>query len=413
MSRIRLPWGAWYGDGWQELPVPPAWRVLTLPMTGAPALSPEECRCRLAATIGTVPIRELARNRRHAVVVVDDLTRPTPAAFLLPLVLEELQAGGIDRRSIRILVGQATHRPLARPELLKKLGPLADELSVLSHTPYENLVSVGFTSSGTPVQFSRWYMEADLRVTLGCVEPHPAYGFSGGVKLVFPGLAGIDAIHANHRPGHLRRGILALDENAMRRDAEEAVRLAGLDAIVNAVVNTRREVVGLFAGDCIAAHRAAAAFAESVYATPVPAPADAVICNAYPKDTELIQVNNAVNVLSAARTPVLRPGGVVIITTAASEGAGWHALANPGGRMYDRPPLDVLAKHPVLVYCPHGRQEDLPPSLPKGSVLLRDWPAVVAAAERVIGPAPTVNCFTEGALQIPVAPGQRPEGGMI
>ena len=81
--------------------------------------------------------------------------------------------------------------------------------------------------------------------------------------------------------------------------------------------------------------------------------------------------------------------------------------------MYDRPPLDVLAKHPVLVYCPHGRQEDLPPSLPKGSVLLRDWPAVVAAAERVIGPAPTVNCFTEGALQIPVAPGQRSEGGMI
>ena len=404
MSTLRLPWAAWYGDGELALAVPDTWRVIIARPRDAAGLAPAELKARLRQPIATLPLRTLASGKKRVVLVIDDLSRPTPTAQLLPLVLEELRAGGVGPDAVHILLGQATHRPLGRPDFLKKLGPLADDLRVTCHNPYENLVFVGTTAAGTPVWISRWYTEADLRVTIGCVEPHPAYGFSGGAKLVFPGLAGMDSIYANHRPGHLPGGILHPETNAKRLDAEEAVRMAGLDLVINAVINTRREVAGLFAGDFVAAHRTAAAFADQVYATPVPAPADVLVLNAYPKDTELIQVNNAANALGAAKVPVMHDRTVVVITTAASEGAGWHALANPGGRMYERPSLHTLQGRPVIVFCPHGRAGDLPPSLPKDAQFCRTWEATVQAVARLTISQPNVLVFPEGPLQIPVTP---------
>lgn len=405
MTKIQLPWGAWYGDEVLELAVPEAWRVSVPAIRNAAPLSADAVRQGLRAPIGTRPLRELAAGKRSAAIVVDDLTRPTPTAELLPPVLEELRAAGLSPEAVRVLVGQATHRPMARPELFKKLGPLADDLTVISHNPYENLVPFGTTQAGTPVAFSRFYVESDLRLTIGCVEPHGAFGHSGGAKLVFPGLAGIDSIYANHRPNHLRPGILAPEASTMRLDAEEAVRMVGLDAVVNVVVGHQRQILGIFVGDFVAAQRQAAVFAEQVYATPVAGPADAVLLNAYPKDTELIQVVNAANALFAAKTPVLRDGGVAVITTAASEGPGYHALAGPGGRMSRRLPHPLLAARPIILFCPHGRTADLPPSFPAGTVCCREWPEVVRWVEARVGPAPSLTVFTEGCLQIPVPAG--------
>ena len=406
MTTIRLPWGAWYGDQTRELLVPDRWRVSVPPAPSAPGLSETALRRALAAPIGTPPLHELARGKRSAAVVVDDLTRPTPASVILPLVLEELRAGGIETGAVRVLLGFGGHRALGRPELLHKLGPIADDLTVINHTPYEHLAAFGATTAGTPVFVSRWYAEADLRVTIGCVEPHPALGWSGGAKLVVPGLAGIETIAANHRPGHLARGILSPDDNAMRRDVEEAVRRVGLDHIVNVVIAGRREVVGLFAGDMVEAHRAAARFAERLYQTPVGAPADVVVFNAYPKDTELIQANNALNAALAARTALLREGGVAVVATASSEGPGYHALYQPGARFYQRPANRFVADRPVTVYCPHGRATDLPPSFPAGTTLHREWADVVRWVEGRVGPEPSVTVFTEGPLQIPVTAGR-------
>ena len=411
MTTIRLPWGAWYGDETHELAVPDRWRVTVAPAPHAPPLAEATLRHALSTPIGSPPLRELARGKRSAAIVVDDLTRPTPASVVLPLVLDELRAGGIEAGAVRILLGFGGHRALGRPELLHKLGPLADELTVINHTPYENLVPFGTTTAGTPVFISRWYAEAELRLTIGCVEPHPALGWSGGAKLIVPGLAGIETIAANHRPGHLPRGILAPDDNAQRRDVEEAVRQVGLDHIVNVVIAGRREVVGLFAGDMVVAHRAAARFAEGLYQTPIGAPADVALFNAYPKDTELLQANNALNAALAARTALLREGGVAVVSTAASEGAGYHALYQPGARYYHRPAHRYVADRPVTVYCPHGRAADLPPSFPAGTTLHRAWADVVGWVEARVGPEPALTVFTEGPLQIPVAAGRPAAAG--
>jgi len=400
---IQVPWGAWHGDGVMELAVPDSWQVCVPSIRNAAPLSPVELRNALRAPIGSRPLSELAVGKRSAVIVVDDLTRPTPTADLLPLVLEELRQGGVEPDAVRILVGQALHRPMTREELRKKLGPLADEFTVLCHNAYENLVHVGTTAAGTAAAFSRFYVDADLRLTIGCVEPHGAFGHSGGCKLILPGLAGAETIYANHRPNHLGRGVLAPDTRAQRLDAEEAVRLVGLDAVVNVVVGHARQVLGIFVGDFVAAHREAARFAEAVYATPVPGPADLLVLNAYPKDTEMIQVSNVANALGASRVPLVRDGGVIVITTAASEGSGYHALYGPGGRLFVRDPNPRLTQHPVAVFCPHGRTADLPPSLPEKTPCFRAWSEIVRWAEERVGSSPTVTVLTEAPLQIPIA----------
>ncbi len=402
MTSFRVPWGAWYGDKSFELSVPDDWSMTVAQPPNVPALSQDELAARFSMPLGSPPLRDLARGRRSAAIVIDDLSRPTPTAVLLPMVLKELQAGGISRENVTVLLGQGGHRPLTRTDLLKKIGPLVDELSVVCHNPYENLVFIGSTSFGTPVWLSRWYVESDLRVTIGCVEPHPAYGFSGGCKLVFPGLAGIDSIYANHRPNHLSGGPLVLEGNEKRVDAEEAVRMVGLDCIVNAVVTGPRQVAGLFVGDFVTAHRAATRLAERVFATPIAGPADIVVFNAYPKDTELIQISNAVNAAATTKAWIMHENSIVVITCAASEGVGYHALYLRGGRMAVRRPLPVLEGRRVFVFTPHGRANELPDIFPPETELHHDWGQIVCRIKGLCHSTPSVLVLPEGSLQIPV-----------
>src|SRR5712692_8544618 len=111
---IRIPWGAWFGDEELALAFPEGWEARLFPPRDAPGLSDGELRRAFETPYGTPPLRELARGRRDAVLVVDDLSRPAPAARLLPLILEELAEGGIGHENARVIMGIAGHRPLMR-----------------------------------------------------------------------------------------------------------------------------------------------------------------------------------------------------------------------------------------------------------------------------------------------------------
>jgi nickel-dependent lactate racemase len=395
---LELPWGAWYGEGPRAFPVPDGWQLAIARQVDAPALDAAGLRARFAQPHGAPTLAELARGRRAAVVVIDDLTRPTPTAELLPLVLDELARGGVPRQAVRVLVALGCHRPLARGDLIKKMGPLADELEVLNHNPYEQLVSYGVTAAGSPILINRWYAEAPLRVALGSVGPHPLFGYSGGAKAVFPGLAGIESIYQNHRPHHLERGLFDPSKNQLRRDAEEAVAQVGLDAIVNVVVNGERRIAGLFVGDFIAAHRAAVAFAESIYTTPTPSGCDALLFNAYPKDTDLCTIGGVLN--PAAARPLLLPHQVAILTTAASDGPGYHALLGRGGRLYHRPPHRLLVGRRTIFFSPGVQRADVPPIIPDEAVLARRWSEVVEQVESWLGPRPSLGVLPTAPLQL-------------
>lgn len=330
-----LRWASWFGDRDRRVKLPRGWDVRTCAPQGGRDIGEEGLRDALATPVESPPLRELAKGRRDAVIVVDDLTRPTPAHRLLPLVIEELGAGGIPAERIRIIMGVAAHHPMLRDDIIRKLGrEVADSFTVSNHNVFENNEYLGRTTAGTPVYINRDFLRADVKICVGSILPHGGPGFGGGAKLVLPGVAGIETIYQNHRPDNqYGRGLDRLDGNTMRDDMEEAAGMAGLDFIVNTVVNPRREVAGLFCGHFIAAHRTGCELARAVYGTPAPQDVDVAILSAYPKDTECYQAGNAMNALNSASTPVVREGGTIVVASAGSQGMGEHFLMGPGFRL--------------------------------------------------------------------------------
>ena len=291
---------------------------------------------------------------------MDDITRPTPTHVVLPLLLSELD--GIALENITILVALGAHRPMVRVELERKLGAaILDELDVEQHHPYENLVDLGASSRGTPIRLNRRYCEADLKISVGAVMPHPYMGFGGGAKVVVPGLAGIDTLQANHQPAVTGiSGGLANPDVEARHDVEEIALRTGLAFSCNVVVNGDRQIAGLCCGHPVSAHRAAVGLATDVYATATPgAPYDIVCLNAYPKDGELLQIGNALNCYRTARGPLLKPDGTVVITACCQLGRGYRSLHGRGMRLHREPsPKGYLAGREVVVYSPYLSDRD-------------------------------------------------------
>jgi nickel-dependent lactate racemase len=184
-----------------------------------------------------------------------------------------------------------------------------------------SLENLGATSKGTPVWVNRRYLQADLRIVVGNIEPHQFQGFSGGVKSAAIGLAGRDTVNHNH--AMLSEPLAQLgryDDNPMRQDVEEIGRMIGVHFALNAVLNDRKEIVGLFAGEPLAVMRAGIPLSRQVSQVAVSAPFDLVIASpgGYPKDINLYQSQKALRHASQ----VAREGGMVILVAACPEGVG-------------------------------------------------------------------------------------------
>ncbi|MEJ5197462.1 MAG: nickel-dependent lactate racemase [Anaerolineae bacterium] len=328
---VRVPWG----DGDLELALPDGWRVkgILSPAALAGVADPvAEVRRGLAAPIGAPRLRDLARPGMRVALVVDDGSRPTPAAMIVPHVVDELLAGGVVCNAITLIPALGLHRPMTAAELAARVG--ADVMSGLN---WENpdcddpgqLRALGTTTRGTPVYVHRTVADADLVVSVGCIEPHIIASFGGGYKNLFPGVAGRATIAHNHSlnctPATFNMVGQPIERNPMRLDLEEAGRMLKPPVfIVNAVLNSRLEIVRVVAGDAIAAHREGARISAQIYGVQVPGPADVVIANSRPMDQDLRQgVKALANTIRA-----VRPGGALVTLVRAEEGVGVFGLAN-------------------------------------------------------------------------------------
>jgi nickel-dependent lactate racemase len=283
----------------------------------------------------------LARGKKEVAIVFDDLTRPTKVYQLVPFILEELYAGGVSQDSIRFIASLGCHRALNSIELRKKLGSMVVETyPVYNHNPYENCEYLGKTSRGTPVSINAEVMRCDLKIGIGCIVPHVSRGFGGGGKIISPGIASIDTIEFNHRKVagrtepikghplgkiHPTVGLGKYDNNVMRFDIEEISRMAGLDFIVNPVLNLRRDPVELFVGDPVAAHVEGVRVAREAYLTEKERDAHVVIANAYAKS------NQARNGLLFASRSLGETGSTLILIANNPEGQMLHYFAGVFG----------------------------------------------------------------------------------
>jgi len=261
---------------------------------------------------------------RSAAIALADKTRPVPHVLLLPPLLAALQALGVPPARTTLLIGTGAHPPMV-PEEFGCVVPseiLAAYL-VRSHDADDraNLVYLGETQRGTPVWANRRWMEADLRVVLGIVEPHQFVGFSGGAKGASIGLAGRETIRGNHalladpnaRMGHY-------EDNPARQDVEEIGRLMGVHLALNAILDEEGRVAEVLAGPPDEVIAAGVARVRALRQVRVPAPYDLVIASAggHPKDINLYQAQKAL----AHASPLVRDGGTLIVVAACPEGVG-------------------------------------------------------------------------------------------
>jgi nickel-dependent lactate racemase len=331
-QKVSLRVGTWFSEREIELAFPTHWEVVECRMGGhdKPALTDAEMRAAVQNPIGSPRLRELAQDKKEVVILFDDLPKPTPTSRIVPFVLEELHAGGIRDDQIRFLCAPGTHRQLMYGEFVAKLGEaIVQNYPVYNHNCHENTVHVGTTSRGTPVYVNREFAYCDLRLGIGSIIPHASAGFGAGGKIILPGIAGMQTVdyhHVNMKKGPQGQTLALgrVDDNVFRLDIEEAARLAGLHFKVDSVLNNRREVVGLFAGDFVAEHRAGVKLAREVYATTMLKDADILVSNGYPDECQFMR--------STFLVPhSLKAGGEVIIVNHSYGGQGVHMWAGRWG----------------------------------------------------------------------------------
>jgi nickel-dependent lactate racemase len=277
--------------------------------------------------------------------------------------------------------------------------------AVYQNTPYENCEYLGDTRQGTPVHINRFFLEADLRISVGTLTPHAYAGYGGGAKTVAVGVAGIDTLHANHGRAYSSQPISTarVDDNVCRADMEEIARIAGLTFAINGVLNSRRELAGLFAGDLVQAHRVATRFAGQVSATELPPPADVAIFNAYPKDTNLLQSINALNAIGYDLSRALTPDGTAVLAAACPDGLGINYLESTGMRLYLRFTREMmgLGRHSAIIFSPNLSLAEARQMYPDDTLLFGRWEQVMDELTRRHGDRASATVFPCGALQVP------------
>ena len=341
---FRVP----FGRGALAFAMPPGLRGASLhgrPTT--PLADPEHaCADAVRAPLGTAPLRDLAPGKRRVCIAVTDATRACPDHLLVPPLLAELAAAGVPDEAITILVAVGTHRASTDAEKREKLGgAIVDRFRVVDHDAADeaNLVRVASGPGGVPFRLNRLAIEADLLLSTGVVEPHQYAGFSGGGKTVAIGCADDETIAHTHGPAMLDLPGTRLAQLAGNpfQDAVRAVaRAAHLSFVANAVLDDDGRPVAVAYGAAEAVQDHLASFARSIFTAPIPAQVDIAVAGVgHPKDANLYQASRAASYLQFAPTPVVRPGGAIVLPAACPEGAGEgageqrfrRAMRDPGG----------------------------------------------------------------------------------
>jgi nickel-dependent lactate racemase len=276
--------------------------------------------------IGSKRLCDLVRPGQRVAIVVTDITRKLPEELIVPLLVEELERGGVSKEHITAVVATGTHRPNTPEELREKFGPVVDQIAFVNHDPWnpEGLVDLGTSKGGIPLVFNKVVAEADIRISTGVIETHLFAGYSGGVKSIAVGVAGEKTIGATHNYDMLQQTRLGVIEgNEFRRFLTEATQAIGLHFIVNVVQTGRKEVVRVVSGDPVEAFQEGVKTARELYEVEVDFAGDIVVSGvSYPKSRDLYQATRAGNVVVFGPKPVVVRGGVILIPAPCEDGCG-------------------------------------------------------------------------------------------
>jgi len=317
-----------YGRTGLEVDLPAERIVRTLKYKDAPPLPDPvgSLEQMLAAPIGSPPLAEIARGKKTACIAICDITRPVPNKLILKPLLRTLEAAGIERQNITILVATGLHRPNLGDELVEMVGrEIVDNYRIENHFGQEldQHTYLGQSPRGVPIWIDTRFVQADLKITTGLIEPHLMAGFSGGRKLICPGIAALDTVKVWHGPEfleHPKADCGILDGNPVHEENTWIARRTGCDFIVNVVIDSERRPLKWVAGDMEAAFLEGVQFVKEVVRDTVEQPVEIVVtsCAGYPLDTTFYQ---SVKGMTGA-LPIVKQGGTIIVAASLSEGIG-------------------------------------------------------------------------------------------
>ena len=318
---MRMEFG--YGKGTQvvEIPDKNLMAVLTANEMEHERRGAEAVDYALAHPIGAPRLREVAKKGQKVAVITSDISRPLPSYDVLPSVIRELNEAGVPDEDITVVFALGSHRHHTEEEKQHLAGEeICRRVRCVDSDP-EDCIHTGTSSNGTPFDFSRSVVEADLRVALGNIEFHYFAGYSGGVKALMPGVSTPAAIQCNHSLMVSENACAGkLEGNPVRQDLEEALKFCPIHYIVNAVLDEHKHIVYAVAGDVIEAHRAGCRYLDQMYRKPIPERADIVLVSqgGAPKDANLYQTQKALDNAKHA----VKKGGTMIVIGACNEGLG-------------------------------------------------------------------------------------------
>ena len=286
--------------------------------------------------IASPPLQELAKGAKRVAILVDDNTRPTPQHLIVPSILDELNEAGVPDEDVEVVIALGTHRKLTEAEIEEKLGgTVTRRLRVYNFDCHDgdDLCNVGRTASGIEVVVSKRVHSADFIIGIGNIVPHCYSGWSGGGKIVQPGVCGVETIEATHiASGKIKpiSSIVGSLDNPVRRMIDEIALKAGLRFIVNTVLNEDDEVADFFVGHPMEAFHRGVELAKEVYCPEIPTLADIVVISSYPADIDYWQASKPADYACLG----VREGGTIILVTPSPEGvASVHPELRELGRL--------------------------------------------------------------------------------
>jgi lactate racemase len=279
----------------------------------------------LSRPIRSAPLADMATGKKNACVVISDITRPVPNKIILPPILQILEGSGIQKEKITILIATGMHRPNLGEELDSLVGPkIASTYKVVNHycrspEEYRKIDEI----DNAPIEINRHYLDADLKILTGLIEPHFYAGYSGGRKAILPGISSFETMkfmHSYKMIDHPRVTNCVLEGNPFHEYGLRVTELVGADFILNVVINQEREISGVFAGHYLDAHLAGCDLVYRHSAVAVDGLMDMVITSGggAPLDATFYQISKA---LICARD-ILKPGGTIVVVCECLEGLG-------------------------------------------------------------------------------------------
>ena len=273
-------------------------------------------------------LEEIVTPQSSIALLPSDITRPCPSYNIIPILLRELNSIGIKDERVKIVFTNGLHRRNTRDEKIMLLGKkIVEKIKCIDHDAKQKQKYIGDTSHHTPVYINSDVLDCDIKIGIANIDTHIVAGYSGGAKSILPGVSGVETIMKNHYMiyeyfDRTRSGIL--EGNPIREDMEEAAKLAGLDYIVNVVLDDKKKIVIAVAGDPMRAYRRGVETCDRIYKVPIREKADIVVASAggFPKDINLYQATKAMD----NSTFAIKNGGTIVLFAECPEGVGSEEL---------------------------------------------------------------------------------------